>query len=85
MATEKRVKLKCWNCEREYRLLREFKGQPKLFVACPFCGSEGVVDLAPWRSPTVEIYGGDQSHVYTLETLDLPAVLPTAPRADDET
>jgi hypothetical protein len=85
MDNKKRVKLKCWNvgCGREYSLLREFKGQPKLFVACPFCNQEGVVDLAPWRSPLMEIYGGDQPNVYTLETLNLPEVLPTAPPAED--
>lgn len=86
MSNSKRIRLKCWNaaCGREYTLLREFEGQPQLFVACPYCLSEGVVDLAPWRSKTVEIYQGESGQGFTLETLDLPAVLPTRGPAEEE-
>ena len=85
MGEKKRVKMTCWNpdCGREYSLLREFKGQPLLFVKCPFCMKEGVVDLAPWRSKLWEITQGEGG--YMLETLDLPDVLPTRkPKEEDE-
>ncbi len=75
---QKRIKFKCWNCEREYSLLRELEGQPKLFVACPFCEAEGVVDLAPYRSEVVEIYKSAANDAQFVGAgLILPAVLPT--------
>lgn len=85
MGEKKRVKLKCWNseCGRTYTLLREFKGQPILFVRCPFCLEEGEVDLAPWRSETWEIYQGEGEAGFALETLDLPDVLPTRARREE--
>lgn len=78
MSDKQRCKFKCWNCQREYSLLREVQGQPKLMVACPFCEAEGVVDLAPYRSPVVEIQQSGEGGI-TAETLHLPEVLPTAP------
>lgn len=81
---EKRVKLKCWNCQREYSLLRDV-GQAKLFVACPFCGAEGEVDLAPWRDPAMNIQkGGGAAEAGLGDALNLPDVLPTQPRTPSE-
>ncbi len=31
----KRLKFKCWKCERDYSLTLELKGKPTLNVACP--------------------------------------------------
>ena len=77
---EKRVKLLCWHCEREYSLLRELRGSPRLLVECPYCEYGAVVDLAPYRSEVVEVMAGDDAHEQKVgETLDLPPVLPTAP------
>ena len=76
-----RPKFTCWNCERTYTLLRETEEQPKLIVECPFCGAEAEVDLAPWRTPTMNIQKGSGANEQALgETLNLPDVLPTTPR-----
>ncbi|HRQ39485.1 MAG TPA: hypothetical protein PLD25_16375 [Chloroflexota bacterium] len=81
---EKRVKLQCWQCQREYSLLRDV-GQAMLEVECPFCYAKGEVDLAPWRSPVVNIHKGEGGGQQALgELLDLPAVLPTTPRQTEE-
>ena len=78
---EKRIKFKCWNkeCQREYSLLQKFEGAPKLFVECPFCGAEGVVDLARWRTDTTTVMRGKQGDI---PGFSLPDVLPTRPRED---
>ena len=82
---EKRVKLLCWHCDREYSLLRELVGSPRLFVECPFCGSVAVADLAPYRTEVVETMAADERpNLEVGETLDLPLVLPTAPLEEEE-
>ncbi|MBK8615949.1 MAG: hypothetical protein IPN96_02315 [Anaerolineales bacterium] len=45
---KKRFTFKCWNCSRTYTLLREITTAQKITVACPYCLSEAVVDLAPF-------------------------------------
>jgi len=79
----KRVKFKCWNCDREYSLLRDAAGQPKLIVECPFCGAEAEVDLAPWRDQVMNIHKGQGASEQSLgDVLNLPDVLPTSPRKE---
>ena len=83
---KKRLKFKCWNheCEKTYSLLREIgEGNPTLWVACPFCGEEGVVDLAPHRKKLDKIYRKDLPQNTTVgETVyDLPDILPTKPKS----
>lgn len=74
----KRIKFKCWNCERVYSLLREIKDELRLIEECPFCGSECVVNLAPWRSEATTIFKGSANDEAALgDALDLPDVLPT--------
>jgi DNA-directed RNA polymerase subunit RPC12/RpoP len=72
---QKRLKFKCWQCDREYSLTRDVQGQPKLIVECPFCEHEAVADLAPYRSEAVEVYRGDGNGA---ETITLPDVIPTS-------
>ena len=82
---EKRVKLLCWNCKQEYSLLKELQGSPRLFVECPFCEREGVVDLAPYRSEVIDVMAAAESPGKIVgQTLDLPPVLPTAPLEEGE-
>lgn len=82
MSDEKRVPIRCWNCGRTYELLREFRKKPILLVACPFCSKEGQVRLKPFRTSVVEMKAGDDA--FTLDQLQLPDVLPSEPRTDDE-
>ena len=83
----KRLTFLCWNCKRTYSLLRQpVKGQV-LFVACPFCGADGVSDLRPYKPATVTVFKAHSSGE-ALETpeLDLPEVLPTQkPPTESET
>ncbi len=82
---KKRLTFKCWNCDREYALTREIQGQPKLFVACPYCEKAAVVDLAPYRSPVVDIFKSiDMPKSNAEETLTLPAVIPTTAPPPEE-
>lgn len=76
---EKRIKFRCWNCQREYSLLKQIQGEPKLFVECPFCGAEGVVDLAKWRTDTITLVRGKEEGI---PGYSLPDVLPTRPREE---
>jgi DNA-directed RNA polymerase subunit RPC12/RpoP len=76
----KRLKFKCWNCPKTYTLLRETKDQQKLFVACPYCNAEAVVDLTPYPKKPISILknlssGLEQSLLGS--ELDLPETLPT--------
>ena len=85
---EKRLKFECWNCTRTYSLLRELANKKKLFVACPFCGQEGVVDLTPYAKPIIETYKSEsQSGESETFALELPAILPTQrlPEPDSDT
>jgi len=80
MDTGKRITLNCWHCERDYTLFKHLNvgEQPMLYVACPFCGRQGVVDLAPYRSDLIEVLRSHDEEAQSLgETLDLPEVLPT--------
>jgi hypothetical protein len=79
---DKRIKLECWNCERVYSLFKhlDVDEEPKLIVECPFCESEGVVNLAIYPRELVEIYKAGEGETQTVGyTLDLPDVLPTSP------
>lgn len=80
---DKRLKFKCWNkeCQREYSLLKRLEAgeQPKLIVECPFCSSQAVVDLAPYRSPVQAVAKDPFSEAAPVAyKFDLPDVLPTA-------
>jgi len=79
----KRLEFKCWNCGKTYSLLREIgERNPVLLVACPFCGEEGTVDLAPHRKKVDKVYRTDSPpNTATGETIyDLPDILPTQPK-----
>jgi hypothetical protein len=78
-----RPKFNCWNekCRREYTLYREVDQGLRLFVECPYCGTEAEVDLAPYRSPAMEIYKSSDKPELKLEMFNFPEVLPTSPPA----
>jgi hypothetical protein len=86
MTDKKRITNRCWNkpdCGRDYSLLKEFDGQPTFLIACPFCGAEAVVRLDPYVSPVREIYAGGDAPL-TLDVLNLPDVLPSEPRPEQQ-
>lgn len=73
-----RYEFKCWNCKQNYTLFREITEAQTLFVACPYCNAEAVVDLAPYLKQKKVIVRGDNQTEQTLgEELELPPVLPT--------
>jgi len=86
---KKRFTFKCWNCNRTYTLQREITDQQVLTVACPYCNSEGVVDLDPYRKEIKNVMknitvmrdvSSDDSideSTNAEEELDLPDILPT--------
>lgn len=82
---QKRIIVHCWNCDRDYSWLATFSGKPRLRVACPFCRAKSVIELDPYAVPVDNILalsGADKS--LTLERLNLPDVLPSAPAPDDD-
>jgi DNA-directed RNA polymerase subunit RPC12/RpoP len=78
---KKRLTFQCWNCSKTYTLLREITSEQKLFVACPYCNAEAVVDLLPFRKISVfkDLGSGEQE---IGPELQLPDVLPTKPREE---
>jgi hypothetical protein len=77
-----RPQFNCWNCRRDYSLLREVDEGLKLLVQCPYCAAEGEVDLAQfYRRAAVDILKGNPAGELKLELLDLPDLLPTQPAA----
>jgi len=80
---KKRLEFTCWNCKKTYSLLREIgEGNPILWVACPFCGEEGMVDLDPFRKKIDKIYrtNSPQNAAAGETVYDLPDILPTQPK-----
>ena len=78
MTISKRLTFECWKCGETYSLLREIdEGNPVLNVACPYCGAEATVDLAPYRND--KVYRGDNPGAVTVGSYELPTVLPTKP------
>lgn len=78
---EKRLKFRCWKCERIYSLFMEFTAGQQLLVACPFCAAEAVADLDPIPKQTIQVMKGDQETQPTVHIeLQLPEILPTKPR-----
>ncbi|MCP4710924.1 MAG: hypothetical protein GY869_20060, partial [Planctomycetes bacterium] len=75
-----RLDFKCWNdkCGRDYSLFLEVEGQPKLTVECPYCGTEGIADLDPYRQENDQVFKsvtGDRKSIGTQ--LKIPKVIPT--------
>lgn len=78
---EKRFEFKCWKCERTYTLFREITNQQELFVGCPYCNTEGVVKLDPFRKQTKTVLRGKNAAEASLgDELQLPDILPTQKR-----
>ena len=74
----KRRKFKCWQCSRKYTLYREINKEQKLFVACPYCGAEAVVDLDPFRKEVKEVFRSENNSNQDLGLeLQLPETIPT--------
>lgn len=73
-----RLPFKCWNCSKTYTLQREITQEQTLAVACPYCNTEGVVDLKPFRKKVKTVMRGSEDNEQDLgEELELPDVLPT--------
>jgi len=76
----KRLTFTCWKpkCRKKYTLFREITGEQELIVACPYCLTEGVVDLAPYRKPgRIVLRGVAASATASDFEIILPDVVPT--------
>ncbi len=80
MEKGKRLKFKCWNCNRNYSLWREITEEQVLAVACPYCNADGVVDLKPYRKETITVLKGKPPEKSLGDELVLPDILPTQPK-----
>ena len=82
MENKKRITVHCWNpdCPHpEYSWLATFDGQPVLYISCPFCRAEAVIDLAPFTTTVRQTMAGE-GDAFALQTLNLPDVVPSEPR-----
>lgn len=81
---KQRLTFKCWKCERNYSLLLELKGEPKLNLECPFCGEGCMVDLDPYGEDIVEVFrsSGSAEKKNMGITLNFPDTIPTTPMGD---
>jgi len=77
---EKRLTFKCCNtkCKRTYTLFREITNEQALIVACPYCNTEAVADLKPYRTKTV-MRGGNAAGQALGDQFQFPDVIPTQP------
>ncbi|MEW5717493.1 MAG: hypothetical protein AB1817_02585 [Chloroflexota bacterium] len=79
---KKRLKFKCWKCERTYTLSREITEEQVLTVACPYCNADGVVDLGTYPRRKIQVFRNlsvlsqDDDLTFGTEP-ELPEVLPT--------
>lgn len=49
-----RLTFRCWKCLRTYTLLpHEITEEQTLIVACPYCGVEGIVQVAPYKKRVI--------------------------------
>ena len=80
---KKRLNFQCWNCDRDYAMIRELDGKPQLIVACPYCEKEAVVDLKPFQTQVATVYrGGGEATSNVVEGYNFPDVIPTVPVND---
>ena len=80
---EQRRIYKCWNCRRNYSLLRELDGQLEIAIICPFCYKEGIVDLNHYLEEAVEVVNSTPPHQnHAWQTLNLPEIILTAQSVD---
>ena len=83
---KKRFTFLCWKCQKTYTLYREITEEQELIVACPFCNTEAVVDLQPFRKVKKEIFRSiDLSEVAPVFELKLPEIIPTSEREESDT
>ncbi|HHS84334.1 MAG TPA: hypothetical protein ENK38_05325 [Gammaproteobacteria bacterium] len=73
----KRLRLKCWKCDKTFALTMDIAGQPLISKECPFCGARCTIDLNPYRQSTTEVLRGTEIDLQK-ETLHLPEEIPTA-------
>ena len=77
---KKRFTFKCWNhnCERTYTLFKEITAEQELIIQCPYCNSEAVVRLEPFKKKTSTVIRGteDDEQAVGYEYV-FPDVIPT--------
>ena len=75
----KKLNFQCWNCPRTYSVDYKITKEQKLFVRCPYCKAEGVVDLRPYDLRKAEVIRGDDD-LLPGDEQGLPEILPTQER-----
>lgn len=74
----RRLKFKCWNCEREFSLLLDTEEKPDLLSECPYCAAEVLIELDTHRSPTTTVFRGDAPDQNPATNVrDFPNIIPT--------
>ena len=73
----KTLKFQCWKCLRIYKFSYEITDKQKFSVTCPYCKTEGVVDLEPHGKVLGVIRRIDDSETSFGDEQQLPGALPT--------
>lgn len=55
----KELTFQCWNCAKTYSKTMELTAQEKVFVSCPYCRLDAVVDLSQFTDTKKVIIRGD--------------------------
>ncbi len=90
MATQKRQKFECGACHKIFSVFITLTDEQELIYPCPFCRTELVISLEPFRKKvvgvlkSVEVMRGVEKEDEKKQdelTYNLPDVLPAHPRA----
>ncbi|MGH8476605.1 MAG: hypothetical protein ACRER2_12675 [Methylococcales bacterium] len=52
----RRLKFRCWKCERDFSLLVEIDEYPDILTECPYCSEEVLIELAPYRDKKTTVF-----------------------------
>ena len=73
----KRLRLQCWNCFKSYFETLDISDRQIFIVKCPYCSTEAVLDLKPYRRQPINVIRGGIAEAQPGEDLNIPDVLPT--------
>ena len=80
-----RQELICWNCDLQYGFPLPKKEQPRFFVECPYCHSEGVVELTEYGNLKDIFRGNDEGDVSNASGgKNLPDLIKTKPIEEED-
>jgi DNA-directed RNA polymerase subunit RPC12/RpoP len=73
-----RLKFECWNCRRDFSLFLETAEKPDLISECPYCASEVLIELDPYRQKQTSLFKSlDDKQPAVSGSSEFPELIPT--------